>query len=138
MSGWKKADDSTYGELLLRVILERNLGKQSSEVGLASRWAADRMIILQEGRGVNLIWMLAFSDAQTASHFAVVYQTILDRLLGDSTPHRLDMRSNAVLVVIGQGADYFDTLAPAVWNASVIESGGVTARIESSANSLSR
>jgi hypothetical protein len=138
MSGWKKADDSTYGELLLRVILERNLGKQSSEVGLASRWAADRMVILQEGRGVNVIWMLAFSDAQTASHFAVVYQTILDRLLGDSTPHRIDMRSNAVLVVIGQGANYFDTLAPAVWNASVIESGGVTARIESSANSLSR
>jgi hypothetical protein len=37
-----------------------------------------------------------------------------------------------VLVVIGAGADYFDTLAPAVWNASTIESGGVTARIEPS------
>ena len=129
MSGWKKADDDTYGELLLRVILERNLGKQSSEVGLASRWIADRMIILQESRGVNVIWMLAFSDAQTASHFTVVYQTILDRLLGDSTPHRIDTRSNAVLVVIGEGADYFDTLAPAIWNASVIESGSVTAGV---------
>jgi hypothetical protein len=135
MSGWKKADDDTYGELLLRVILERNLGKQSSEVGLASRWIADRMIILQESRGVNVIWMLAFSDAQTASHFTVVYQTILDRLLGDSTPHRIDTRSNAVLIVIGEGADYFDTLAPAIWNASAIESGGVSARIEPSATS---
>jgi hypothetical protein len=129
MSGWKKADDDTYGELLLRVILERNLGKQSSEVGLASRWIADRMIILQESRGVNVIWMLAFSDAQTASHFTVVYQTILDRLLGDSTPHRIDTRSNAVLVVVGEGADYFDTLAPAIWNASAIDSGGVTAGV---------
>ena len=62
MSGWKKADDDTYGELLLRVILERNLGKQSNEIGLASRWTADRMIILQESRDVNVIWMLAFSD----------------------------------------------------------------------------
>ncbi|HLX04100.1 MAG TPA: hypothetical protein VKR28_01135 [Candidatus Binatus sp.] len=136
MSGWKKADDDTYGELLLRVILERNLGKQSNELGLASRWTADRMIILQEGHAVNVIWMLAFSDAQTASHFAVVYETLLDRLLGDSTPHRIDARSNALLVVIGDGADYFETLAPAIWNASAIETGGVTARIEPSGNSL--
>jgi len=136
MSGWKKADDDTYGELLLRVILERNLGQQSSEVGLASRWLADRMIILQESRAVNVIWMLAFSDARTAGHFAVVYQTLLDRLLGDSTPHRIDTRANAVLVVIGEGADYFETLAPAIWNASAIESGGVSARLEPSANSL--
>jgi hypothetical protein len=136
MSGWKKVDDDTYGELLLRIILERNLGKQSNEIGLASRWIADRMIILQESRGVNVIWMLAFSDAQTASHFAVVYETLLDRLLGDSTPHRIDARSNAVLVVVGAGADYFETLAPAIWNASAIETGGVTARIEPSGNSL--
>ncbi len=136
MSGWKKADDDTYGELLLRVILERNLGKQSSEVALASRWSADRMIILQQRRDVNVIWMLVFSDEQTASHFTVVYQTLLDRLLGDSTPHRIDTRSNAVLVVIGEGANYFDTLAPAIWNTSTIESGGVRARIEPSAASF--
>src|SRR5208337_1492656 len=136
MSGWKKADDDTYGELLLRVILERNLGKQSAELGLASRWTADRMVILQDKRDVNVIWMLAFSDGQTAGHFAVVYQTLLDRLLGDSTPHRIDKRSNAVLVVIGQGADYFDTLAPAIWNASAIESGGVRARLDSSTASV--
>ena len=136
MSGWKKADDDTYGELLLRVILERNLGKQSNEVGLAARWIADRMVILQQSHGVNVIWMLAFEDAQTASHFAVVYETLLDRLLGDSTPHRIDARSNAVLVVIGEGADYFDTLAPSIWNASAIETGGVTARIQPSGDSL--
>ena len=135
MNGWKKADDDTYGELLLRVILQRNLGKQSSEAGLASRWAADRMVVLQQSRDVNVIWMLAFSDEQTAAHFAVVYQTLLDRLLGDSTAHRIDTRAKAVLIVIGQGANYFDALAPAVWNASAIESGGVTARIEPSATS---
>ncbi len=136
MSGWTKADDDTYGELLLRIILERNLGKQSNEIGLASRWIADRMIILQQSYAVNVIWMIAFSDAQTASHFAVVYETLLDRLLGDSTPHRIDTRSNVALVVIGDGADYFELLAPAIWNASAIETGGVTARIQPSGNSL--
>lgn len=135
MSGWKKADEDTYGELLLRVILERNLGKQSNELGLASRWAADRMVILQAGRDVNVIWMLAFSDERAAGHFTVVYQTLLDRLLGDSTPHRIDTRDKAVLVMIGQGADYFHTLAPAVWSASTIESGGVEAHFEPEAAS---
>ncbi len=136
MNGWKKADEDTYGELLLRIILERNLGKQSNEVGLASRWTADRMIILQQSRTLNVIWMLAFDNPHTASHFAVVYQTLLDRLLGDSTPHRIDARSNAVLVVIGEGANYFETLAPAIWNASAIETDGVRARIQPSGDSL--
>ena len=125
MTGWKKADDDTYGELLLRVILERNLGKQSSEVGMASRWAADRMIILQQSHKVSVLWMLAFSDARTAQHFAAVYQALLNHLPSASTPHRIDVRSNAVLVVIGQGANSFDTLAPAIWSASAIESDGL-------------
>ena len=135
MSGWKVADTDTFGELLLRVILERNLGKQSNELGLAARWTSDRMIILQESRGVNVIWMLTFSDTQSAAHFTVVYQTLLDRLLGDSTPHRIDTRANAVLVVIGEGADYFDTLAPSIWNASTIQSGKVTVRFPPAAAS---
>ena len=138
MSGWKVADADTFGELLLRVILERNLGKQSTEVALATRWAADRMIILQRSHDVNVIWMLEFSDAQTASHFAVVYQTLLDRLLGASSPHRIDTRSNAVLVVIGEGANSFDALAPAIWSASRIESLGVKASIVRTANSPSQ
>src|SRR5579863_2026970 len=58
MAGWKKIEDDTFGELLLRVILERNLGMQSFELGIASRWTADRMIVQQEGRHVNVIWML--------------------------------------------------------------------------------
>jgi hypothetical protein len=128
MAGWKTIEDDTFGELLLRVILERNLGKQSTELGLASLWVADRMIVQQESHDVNVIWMLAFSDSQAASHFAVVYTTLLDRLLSDATPHRIDYRANLVLVVIGQGANYFDDLAPAIWKASSIEPGGTAAR----------
>jgi hypothetical protein len=138
MAGWKKVDDDTFGELLLQVILERNLGKQSTEIGLASRWVADRMVVLQESRGVNVIWMLAFSDGQSASHFAVVYATLLDRLLGDSSAHRIDYRANLVLVVIGQGANYFDEMAPAIWKASKLEAGSVPAPIEPAAVSTAR
>lgn len=136
MDGWKKVDDDTYGELLLHVILTRNLGPTSNDIDLASRWAADRMIVLQQSRGVNVIWMIAFSDDQTASHFAVVYATLLDRLLGDVTAHRIDYRSNAVLIVIGEGANYFDALAPAIWNASTIATGSVSANFTSHAASI--
>ena len=129
MAGWKTVNDESFGELQLRVILERNLGKQSSEISLSARWMADRMVVMQQSRGVNVIWMIAFADAHDASHFAVVYATLLDRLLGDATPHRIDYRANAVLILIGQGANYFDELAPAIWNASTVETGGVTARL---------
>ncbi len=129
MGGWKQVDDDTYGELLLRVILERNLGKQSNEIAIASRWTADRMIVLQQSRGLNVIWMLAFSDNQAASHFAAVYATLLDRLLGGVSAHRIDYRSNVVLVIIGEGANYFDRLAPAIWSASTIEANGAVAHI---------
>ncbi|MDO8431052.1 MAG: hypothetical protein Q7S58_01435 [Candidatus Binatus sp.] len=129
MHGWRKVDDSTYGELLLRVILERNLGKQSSEIAIASRWTADRMIVLQQSRGLNVIWMLTFTDKQTASHFAVVYATLLDRLLGGASAHRIDYRANAALVIIGEGANYFDQLAPAIWNASTIETASTSTQI---------
>jgi hypothetical protein len=136
MRGWKKADDDTYGELMLRVILERNLGKKSSEVELASRWAADRMIILQKGTGTSVIWMIAFSDTQTATHFAAAYKGLLDRLPGESTPHRVDVRSKAVLVVIGQDTN-FETLLPSIWGASMMVSSG-TARSEAVSGALTQ
>ncbi|HEY6418014.1 MAG TPA: hypothetical protein VIX59_03340 [Candidatus Binataceae bacterium] len=128
MSRWTKADDDTYGELLLRTILERNLGDESYDVDLARLWSGDHMVILQEGRGLTVIWMLAFEDQPTASHFAAVYATLLDRLLDGVTEHRIDYRGKAVLVLIGEGAQYFNSLAPAIWNASRIDShraGGV-------------
>lgn len=127
LRGWKKADEDTYGEVMLRIILERNLGKKSNEVELASRWEADRMIILQQDQSIAVIWMIAFSNVQTAEHFAEVYRQLLDRLLRGSTLHRVATRSNAALIVVGQAANHFDALAPAIWNASTIGSS-VTAR----------
>ncbi|HYK65997.1 MAG TPA: hypothetical protein VEY94_13730 [Patescibacteria group bacterium] len=137
MSGWRKADADTYGELMLRVILERNLGKKSKEVELASHWAADQMIILQENQNVAVIWMIAFSDVQTAERFAIIYQALLAHLSSGSTPDRIGVHSNNVLIVIGQPANYFDALAPAIWSASTI-GPSVTNRAEPSVASDAR
>jgi hypothetical protein len=122
MSSWSKVDDDTYGELLLRVILQRNLGKDAPEVALAGRWAGDQMVILQSGRQISVIWLLVFAESGTAAKFAAVYTTTLDKLLG-KTRHEVDYRDREVLVTIGAAAQAMETLEPSIWSASRI---GVT------------
>ncbi len=83
----------TYGELLLRVILRRNLGESSTESdALAQQWAGDRMAILQQGDSTTVLWMLAFSDSSSATRFAAIYAPLLDRLHGGTKAHRVDYR----------------------------------------------
>jgi hypothetical protein len=59
----------------------------------------------------------------------VVYAPLLDRLLGGASAHRIDYRANAALVIIGEGANYFEQLAPAIWSASTIETGSASTQI---------
>jgi hypothetical protein len=115
-------DDDTYGELLLRIILQRNLGKEAPEVALAGRWDGDQMVILQSGRQISVIWLLVFAESGTAAKFAAVYTTTLDKLLG-STRHEVDYRDREVLVAIGAAAQAMETLEPSIWSETQIESG---------------
>ncbi|MGO9451426.1 MAG: hypothetical protein ACLQDV_10355 [Candidatus Binataceae bacterium] len=119
MASWKKVDDDTYGELLLRVILQRNLGKDAPQVVLAQRWSGDQMIILQSGREISIIWMVAFAESTSAREFAASYTTMLDKLLGN-TRHAIDSRNDAVLIVIGNGAQNMATMSPAIWAQSKV------------------
>ncbi len=116
--GWTEVDDNCIGELLLRVIVQRNLGKQAPT--LLDRWSGDRMLTMRKGSALTAIWMLSFSDDRSAAQFAALYVSLLDRLLGQSTAHRVDYRNNAVLVLIGESARRFFELAPAVWAATTI------------------
>ena len=119
LPGWKKVDDDTYGELLVRIILERNLGKTASEVALAQQWAGDQMIVLQSHEEISAIWMIAFADAVTAAKFATVYATALARI--PANRHQVEARDRVVLVVVGAAALSMESLAPSVWSASRID-----------------
>jgi len=116
---WKKVDDDTFGELLLRIILERSVGQTAPEIALAQRWAGDQMIILQSHEDISAIWMIVFADAATASKFAAVYATALDRI--PANRHQVESRDRAVLVVVGAAVQSMGSLAPAVWAASKID-----------------
>lgn len=119
LRGWDKIDEDTYGELSLRIILQLALGNGAPQMMLAQKWAGDRMVILGKGRQVTVVWIIAFRDIDAAAKFAGSYRGVLDKIHG-SSPHQVQLKSDAVLVVAGAGALQFDTLAPAVWKASRI------------------
>jgi hypothetical protein len=120
MAGWHKSDEDTLGELGVRIILENTRGIASPDLALASRWAGDRIVMLRKGETVSVIWLVAFRDADSAARFAAVYRTVLDHLHGHPAPHRLELKGNAMLIMVGETAAHFDTLGPSVWKASAI------------------
>jgi hypothetical protein len=120
LAGWKKVDDDTYGELLLKLILQRNLPPHAPAFTTLPRWAGDRIITLQKGEVLTLLWLIAFHDAAAAQEFAGAYSQILDRLGGKSNPHGVSTRRAAVFVAIGLGARDYARLQAGVWNASRI------------------
>src|SRR5262249_37801695 len=120
MAGWHKSDEDTLGELGLRIILENTRGTASPDLTLAAGWAGDRIVMLRKGETVSVIWLLAFRDPDSASRFAAVYRQALDHMHGRPPEHRVEHKSNAVLVMIGEAAAQFDRMGPAVWKASAI------------------
>ncbi len=132
---WTKADEDTYGEVLLRVILERNLGKDAPQVRLAERWAGDRLLVLKKGNTLTVLWLLAMTDRGSAEAFATAYARILEQVLGARTQYRVGHKSDVVLVVIGPGASRFGELEPAIWKKSRIERAAPRAplRVQASA-----
>jgi hypothetical protein len=120
LKDWSKADDDTYGAMLLKVIIQRNLGTTAPEIALAEHWSGDHMIVLQKDHALTILWIIGFSDGETAKRFGEVYASILDGISQPEMLHRVQVRAPNVLIAIGGGARQFDRLAPAIWRASTI------------------
>lgn len=118
LPGWKKADDDTYGELLLKLIFQQNLPPHAQALSILPRWAGDRMITLKKGAQLTLLWMVVFHDQMSAKEFASTYSRILQNLGHISNPHGIATRAAAVFIAIGPGARDFVRLSDAVWKAS--------------------
>ena len=119
LKDWSKADDDTYGALLLQVILRRNLGDDAPEVALADQWTGDRIIVLRKDKALTILWLIGFSDDAGAGKFAKAYNRILGGIIV-AQPFRIATKGNEVLIAIGAGSRAFDQFAPAVWNSSGI------------------
>jgi len=120
LKGWRPVEHNTYGELLVQVILRRNPSDEP-QVSLARGWRGDRMVVLQSGSALTVIWIVVLRDEETATAFARVYGGILDRISpGVTSFHRVNCHGDAVLAAIGPGAERFGNFAPAVWRETII------------------
>ncbi len=119
LPGWQKADDDTFGELLIRIIFERNLPRHSPALLLPAAWTGDHMIALQKDGAIMLLWMIVLRDEPTAREFAGTYNSVLDKLKDPNNRHLVEAQENKVLVIIGPTGD-FEKIATVVWQSSKV------------------
>ncbi len=120
LAGWKQAEVSTFGELLLRVLIQSTLGKDSAYVALANAWGGDSAVILVKAESVTILWMVAFTNEESAATFADAYGNALDKIDGAHTAHRIVRNGLEVFVMAGDGAIRSQEFLPAVWKKSTV------------------
>jgi hypothetical protein len=124
---WKKVDEDTLGELMLKIMLERTMGEDTPYVQASTKWAGDRIVALQKGKSLTVLWMIVFRNAGAADTFAQLYAQILDKVLPGSTARKIDQRGPAVFVMIGDGAIRNHEFIPEVWKQSSIDGTAIEA-----------
>jgi len=124
---WKKVDEDTLGELMLKLMIERTMGEQTPYVEAATKWAGDRIVALEKGKSLTVLWMLAFRDASSADNFVELYLGILDKALPHGTARKIERRGPAVFVMIGDGAIRNHEFVPEVWRQSRIDGAAIEA-----------
>jgi len=115
----------TLGELMLKIMLERTMGEGTPYVEASTKWAGDRIVALQKGKSLTVLWMLAFRDAGSADNFAQLYSGILDKVLPGMTARKIVQRGPAVFVMIGDGAIRNHEFIPEVWKQSRIDNAPI-------------
>ena len=118
---WKKADEDTVGELMLKIMLERTMGEDTPYVQASTKWAGDRIVALQKGKSLTVLWMIVFRSAGAADTFAQLYTQILDKVLPGSTARKIEQRGPTVFVMIGDGTIRNHEFVPEVWKQSQID-----------------
>ena len=118
---WKKVDEDTLGELMLKIMIERTMGEDTPYVEASTKWAGDRIVALQKGKSLTMLWMIVFRSAGAADNFAQLYSGILDKVLPGTTARKIDQRGPAVFVMIGDGAIRNHEFIPEVWKQSSID-----------------
>jgi hypothetical protein len=124
---WKKVDEDTLGELMLKIMIERTMGEQTPYVEAAAKWAGDRIVALQKGKSMTVLWMLTFRNAGCADNFDQLYSGILDKVLPATTARKIEQRGPAVFVMIGDGAIRYHEFLPEVWRQSRIDNAPIEA-----------
>ena len=110
-AGWTRILDDTIGELQIRVLAARVLGRERG-AQVADGWGGDRVRALERGGDLVLVWMTAWDSPAEAAEFA----DALPKLLPAA---RSERRGERVLLLLGpaSGVD-LDALEARAWGVS--------------------
>jgi hypothetical protein len=122
---WKKVDEDTLGELMLKLMLERTMGEDTPYVQASEKWAGDRIVALQNGKSLTVLWMIVFRNAGAADTFAQLYRQILDKVLAGTTARKIEQRGPAVFAMIGDGAIRNREYLAEVWKQSSVDGAAI-------------
>jgi len=134
-AGWDLTEESTLGELTIRLLAERFFDRQRAAT-VAAGWDGDRLVALTRGSNLALVWLTAWDSEDDASEFFTAYTEVLraKRSGGNPTdtsatvvartgdaPYYLERRGSKVLAVEGPLDVDLPSTAERIWRRSTYE-----------------
>jgi hypothetical protein len=130
---WELAEDTTLGELVIRVLVERFADGDRARA-VAAGWDGDRLVALTKDDQIGLVWMTAWDTEADAVEFERAYGEIVQRKLGPAPqseasarprvgaqPYEVQRRGNRVLSIEGPLQADLAALADEVWRRTSFE-----------------
>ncbi len=132
-SEWRLAEETTLGELTIRILAERFVGRARA-LGIAAGWDGDRVWAATNGDAIALVWLTAWDTEEDATEFFTAWRAIVATrhrghatnagdvsTLGGAEPYYLERRGAKVLTVEGPLDDDLSELADRIWRRSTFE-----------------
>jgi hypothetical protein len=133
-SDWQVAEDTTLGELIIRILGEQFFAREHA-AAIAAGWDGDRMTALIRGDDLALVWLTAWDSDAEAREFFAAYAEILARKHGEAVavapthgatdvvasahaPYYLERRGAKVLAIEGPLDDDLADLGERIWRRS--------------------
>jgi hypothetical protein len=134
-AGWQVAQDTTLGELMIRLLAKRYLSRDRATT-VAAGWDGDRLIGLIKGDAVALVWLTAWDSQEEAAEFAEAYRGIVAGRHQGATashterhvvaltgpqPYYVEQRGAKVLAIEGPLENDLEDLAARIWRRSTYQ-----------------
>lgn len=131
---WTLAEETTLGELTIRILLERFVARPRA-TAIAAGWDGDRMLAVTRGDRIALVWLTSWDTEQDAGDFFAAWAGILaKRHPGNATiggadvvergggdPYYVERRGGRVLAIEGPLETDLQALADRIWRRSSFE-----------------
>jgi hypothetical protein len=136
---WALAEETTLGELTIRILVERFLG-HARAVAVASGWDGDRMMAVTRGDRLALVWLTSWDTEQDAADFFGAWTNIVAErhpgntaaaadtpapagveARGGDDPYYIERRGGRVLSIEGPLESDLAALAERIWKRSSFE-----------------